>query len=87
MSGQFYTTTSGRVIFNHYVPMRTAPSLSVSGLTGQAIGFGTTTFSNNNVNQVLGIDASSWDLTGATVAKAAYQQLTYDGTAQLSAEL
>ena len=87
MSGQFYTTTAGRVIFDHYVPMRTSPSLTCSGLTGEAIGVGTTTFTANNANQVIGVDASSWDLTGATLARTAYQGLTYNGTAQFSAEL
>ena len=87
ITGQFYATTAGRVILPHYVTMRSAPTLTVSGSTGQAIGSGTTTFTTNNANQFLGVDASSWDLTGATVAKTVYQQLTYDGTATLSAEL
>lgn len=87
MSGQFYSTTAGRVFFQHYVPMRTAPSLTVSGSTGDAVGFGNTTFTSNNANQILGIDASSWDLTGATVSKTAYQGLVFTGIASLSAEL
>ena len=87
MAGQFYTTTAGRVVLIHYVTMRSAPTLTVSGSTGEAVGVGTTTFTTNNANQVLGVDASSWDLTGATAARTAYQQLIYTGTATLSAEL
>jgi hypothetical protein len=84
--GQFYNTTAGRVICPTYVPFRTAPTITTSGLTGDAIGSGTTTFTATAVPK-LGIDAVSFDLTGATVSRTAYQQLVYVGTLNMSAEL
>ena len=86
IAGQFYSTTNGKVICPAYVPFRTAPSVTETGLQGQAIGTGSTTFTGVT-NLISGIDAVSFDLTGATSARGTYQQLTYDGVLTMSAEL
>ena len=86
IAGQFYSTTAGKVICPAYVPFRTAPSVTETGLQGQAIGTGPTTFTGVS-NLISGIDAVAFDLTGATSARGTYQQLTYDGVLTMSAEL
>jgi hypothetical protein len=84
--GQFYTTTNGRVWLPYYVPMRAIPTMANSGVTGDAIGNGGTTFTST-ANAVVGIDAASFDLLGATVARTTFQSLIYSGVTTLSAEL
>jgi hypothetical protein len=84
--GQFYNTTAGRVFCPAYVPFRAAPSITVTTLTGQAIGSGATTFTST-ASLVLNIDAVSFDLTGAGTARTAYQSLVFDGLLAMSAEL
>lgn len=85
--GQFYNTTAGKVMCPAYVPFRSAPTVVLeTGLAGQAVGVGTTTFTGV-ATLTSGVDAVSFDLTGATVGRGVYQQLTYDGVLSMSAEL
>lgn len=84
--GQFYTTTNGRVWLPYYTPMRVVPTLSTTGVAGDAIGNGATTFTSIG-NQVIGIDMASFDLLGATVARSQFQPLVYTGVAAMDAEL
>jgi hypothetical protein len=84
--GQFYNTTGGRVFCPAYVPFRSAPTITVTTLTGEAIGSGTSTFSGT-ASLVLGVDAVSFDLTGASPTRTAYQSLAFTGLLAMSAEL
>jgi hypothetical protein len=84
--GQFYSTTSGRVFYTLPTPMRIAPAVTPSNLSGNAIGNGSTSFSSFS-----GIQSSqtmiTFDLIGASPTRAAYQALVHIGTVDVNAEL
>jgi hypothetical protein len=84
--GQFYNTTAGRVFCPAYVPFRAAPTITVTTLTGQAIGAGSTTFTAT-ASTVLNTDAVSFDLTGGSPSRTTYQSLVFDGLLAMTAEL
>jgi hypothetical protein len=84
--GQFYSTTAGRVFCPAYVPFRATPTLATTGLTGDAIGAGSVTFSAVSGAE-LGVDAVSFDLTGGSPSRTAFQSLVYLGVVSASAEL
>lgn len=85
ITGQLYAATSGKVTMPYYVTMRAASTLTTNGLVAEVIGTGPTTYTGVT-NVLSGIDATSFDLTGGT-ARTAFQQLIYDGTVSVSAEL
>jgi len=84
--GQFYNTTAGRVFCPAYVPFRAAPTITVTTLTGQAIGSGASTFSST-ASLILNTDAVSFDLTGGSPSRTTYQTLVFDGLLAMTAEL
>ncbi len=86
VAGQFYTTTSCRIFCPSYAPFRASPTIGVTNLTGDAIGSGTTTFTGTT-NSVSGVDAVSFDLTGGSPSRTIYQNVAFQGTLQISAEL
>jgi hypothetical protein len=84
--GAFYSTTNGRVFYTLPVTMRTAPSINASGLSGNAVGAGTSSFSSF-ANGFASPAIVSYDMLGSAVARGLYQQLVHVGITDVSAEL
>lgn len=86
IDGQHYSTTSCRLTYRFPVPMRVAPTGTITTLTTDSIGSGITTYTG-----VLGMTTTpnhaKWDLTSGSPSRTAFQQAVFTGTATFDADL